>query len=612
MYLSTTTQMITVAEAQTLHGLMKIREQRTPHNPAYHQYQPQQDRWQTWTWQEIGGEIERWRKALAGENMPPGDRVGILLANSVEWVCFEQAALSLGLVVVPLYTWDSPENLAYLLADSGCKLLLTGSCEQWAAIISCLPFSIRLRRVLFSKPPLPQTTAPHGISYSTVSSWLLSAPRQPSPAPILHPDDLATIVYTSGTTGPPKGVMLSHRNILANAEALLQVISCRPTDVLLSFLPLSHAFERTVGYYAPIMAGCSVAYSRSVEQLAEDLRIIRPTIFIAVPRIYEKVYIKIQQALKTKPFWVRILFNLTLDLGWKHFECSQGRLPVPFFLKTILHPLLHHLIAKKILKQFGGRMNMAVSGGAPLLESVSHFFLSLGLPLIQGYGLTEVSPVVSTNTPDSNYPASVGIPLPGIRCRLGTDNELLVQGTSVMQGYWNHPQQSRNAIDTKGWFHTGDQAAITGGRIYLRGRLKEIIITSTGEKIAPADVEQLLRADSLIDQAMIVGERRPYLAALIVLEQTAWEALAKEEGLDPCDPVSLQNANIQARILTRMSQRLHTLPGQSQIRTVALLRDDWNIANGLLTPTLKLKRPVIEQQYRQLIETLYRGHEIPR
>lgn len=262
---------------------------RSPDAPAYRQYQPSRDCWKTWTWREIGQEVNRWRQALTGEGLDPGDRVAILLVNSVEWVCFEQAALGLGLVVVPLYTWDNPENLAYLLDDSGSRLLLTGSLDQWQSLAPHISPSAQLSRVLCLAASSQRPAAIPGITFTPIPSWLIGTVDQQFAPKKLRPDDLATLVYTSGTTGPPKGVMLSHRNILSNAEAILAVISCTPADLLLSFLPLSHAFERTVGYYTPMMAGCAVAYCRSMEHLAEDLRIVRPTILVSVPRIYEKV-----------------------------------------------------------------------------------------------------------------------------------------------------------------------------------------------------------------------------------------------------------------------------------------------------------------------------------
>lgn len=599
---------IPATEAGTLPGLLRCRIERTPDIPAYQQFDRKQNRWITHSWREIGKCVARWQQALETETLVPGDRVAILLANSIEWICFEQAALALGMIVVPLYTWDSPENIAYLLQDSGCRLLLTGTAEQWLKLVPHAASFPELGKILC----LEATDSPRDVAIAVVSTdeWLPDNSADFS----IHtndPDSLATIVYTSGTTGPPKGVMLSHRNILWNAEAILKIIPCYPSDVLLSFLPLSHTFERTAGYYTPMMAGCSVAYSRSMEELGEDLRTIRPTIIISVPRIFEKVYTKVRSQLQQKSGLARWLFQLTLDTGWCHFETAQGRsVPSPF-REHLLWPLLQRIAAAKILDRLGGRIRLAVSGGAPLQENVSRFFLSLGLPLIQGYGLTEAAPVVSTNSLDRNIPASVGPPLPGVQCRIGDNNELLVQSPGLMSGYWNQPDKSREAIDNEGWLHTGDVVQIDNDVIHICGRLKEIIITSTGEKVPPAELEMTITADPLVDHAMVLGEGMPYLSALLVLHRSAWEDLAEEYGLDPEDASALQSSAARQAVIRKLDALLHQFPGNARIRTVALLLDEWSIANGLLTPTLKLKRREIETRYGETIKELYTGHEVP-
>lgn len=601
---------IAAADARTLPGLLWQRRLRSPDRPAYHQYDGRSTRWITCSWREIGAEVDRWRQALAGEGLTRGDRVAILLANSVEWICFEQAALGLGLVVVPLYTWDSAENIAYLLRDSGCRLMLTGKSDQWADLAPHADRLPELVRVLC----LEEGTAPSQAipAIVPVAGWLPSPDKVPMPpADSPGPDDLATIIYTSGTTGPPKGVMLSHANILWNAEAILRVIDCTPADRLLSFLPLSHAFERTVGYYTPMMAGCSVAYSRSMEQLADDLKAMQPTILISVPRIYEKIYARVHEQLRDKPFIARRLFALALAIGWRRFQWSQGRQSLPPPVHRLLWPLLHRLVAAKILDRLGGRIRFAVSGGAPLLESVSRFFLSLGLPLIQGYGLTEAAPVVSTNTPARNLPASVGPPLPGVEWTIGQDSELLIKSPGIMLGYWEQPDRTREVIDETGWLHTGDAVAMEEGAMHIRGRLKEIIVTSTGEKVAPADLEMVITAHPLVDHALVVGEGRPYLAALFVLRRDGWQKLARECGVDAADPSSLEAESVLQATLGIVAGLLHAFPAHAQVCAAALLLDEWSIANGLLTPTLKLKRTVIAERYAPVIARLYRGHDVP-
>lgn len=599
---------ISAAEAVTLPGLLKCRIERTPNLQAYLQYDSRQEKWLSHSWQDIGKAVAWWQQGLTDESLVAGDRVAILLANSIEWVCFEQAALSLGLVVVPLYTWDSPENLAYLLHDSGSRLLLVGKAEQWQKLVPHAASLPKLARVICLEDKL--LAKEKGIATASVNRWLPDEGGEMT-VQIHDPDSLATIVYTSGTTCPPKGVMLSHYNILWNAEAILKVIPCYTSDVLLSFLPLSHTFERTAGYYTPMMAGSSVAYSRSMEELPEDLQTMRPTIIISVPRIFERIYVKVRQKLLQKNAFARWLFQLTLDTGWRRFEASQGRGSLSAFQEKFLWPLLHHLVAAKILDRLGGRIRFAVSGGAPLLENVSRLFLSLGLNLIQGYGLTEAAPVISTNSPDHNIPASVGPPLPDVKCRLGDNNELLVKSPGVMSGYWNLPDKTGEAIDSEGWLHTGDVVEILEGNIHIRGRLKDIIVTSTGEKVPPADMEMTIAADPLVKHVMVIGESLPYLAALLVLHRSSWDELAGECGLDPDNASSLQAPAARQAVIKKLDDLLHEFPGNARIRTVSLLLDDWSITNGLLTPTMKLKRKAVEQRYADVIKELYRGHEVP-
>lgn len=599
---------ISVAEAITLPGLLQRRIERTPDLPAYHQFDAKEEKWITRTWQEIGNRVARWQRGLQQEAVDQGDRVAILLANLVDWVCFEQAALALGLVVVPLYTWDSPENIAYLLQDSGCRLLLVGTDAQWLKLAPLSSTFPDLTRVLCLEDNSPRQMP--GISISSVRKWL-SKTRDRLRIYPNDPNSLATIVYTSGTTGPPKGVMLSHKNILWNAHAILEVIECYSSDILLSFLPLSHTFERTAGYYTPMMVGCSVAYSRSIENLAEDLKTIRPTIIISVPRIYEKVYAKVKKQLEKKNLLARWLFKRTLAIGWQCFVAEQGKGATLSYGQQVQHQMLRRLVAGKILKRLGGRIRFAVSGGAPLHESVTRFFLSLGLRLIQGYGLTEAAPVVSTNTPEHNIPASVGPPLPDVQYRIGHDNELLVKSPGVMAGYWNMPKETSQVIDSEGWLHTGDVIEVKNNDIYIKGRLKEIIVTSTGEKVAPADLEMNILADPLFDNAMVVGEGKPYLAALLVLRRGEWDKIAKHLDLDPNDSASLDMEVAKKTVMERIKYVLHDFPSYAQIHAVALLLVTWSIANGMLTPTLKIKRDAIEKRYFDTINQLYTGHDLP-
>ncbi|MBW2080984.1 MAG: AMP-binding protein, partial [Deltaproteobacteria bacterium] len=462
--------LISCAEAGTLPGLFQQRIERTPETVAYQQYDPAEKQWISYTWQEVHLQYSRWQQALAGENLEAGDRVAIVLRNSVEWVCFEQAALSLGLVVVPLCTWDNPENIAYVLTDSGSRILLVGTNQQWQALAEHCAGLPALELILCLEKE-KVTWTQQKIKFSYVTDWLPERPEAPVNR-ATNPHELATIVYTSGTTGYPKGVMLSHLNIIWNAEAVLKVNPGYREDIFLSFLPLSHTFERTVGYYVPMMAGSSVAYARSSKDLGEDLLIIRPTVLISVPRIFERMYAKIQQQLKKKGALARFLFRWAEEVGWYRFEATQGRGKYANLVKRIIWPILHRLVAAKVLARLGGRLRFAVSGGAPLQERLSRFFIGLGLPLVQGFGLTETAPVISASRLENNVPASVGEPLPGVEIKIERNGELLTRSPGVMLGYWNRPEDTRAAIDNDGWLHTGDMAEVLDHRIFIRGRLK--------------------------------------------------------------------------------------------------------------------------------------------
>jgi long-chain acyl-CoA synthetase len=596
---------ISSEQAVTLPGLFHQRVARCPAAIAYQQYDSRNGGWQDYTWQEMATRIARWQAALNKEGLTAGDRVAILLHNSVEWVCFEQAALALGLVVVPLYTTDTPDNIAYILADSGARLLLAGELLQWQALANHSQDLSCLQRVLYLEGESPGAEDP---VLRRVETWLGGVTDIAPPVHVNQPGDLATLIYTSGTTGAPKGVMLSHHNILANAEAVLKATPAYPEDVFLSFLPLSHAFERTVGYYIPMMAGSRVAYSRSVKELPEDLAMIRPTVLVSVPRIYERVYAKVWEKLEQEGALARFLLRKAVQIGWEHFEASQGRLARIGLLHRLSWPLLRKLVAGKILARLGGRLRIAVSGGAPLAERIGEFFLGLGVPLLQGYGLTEAAPVVSGNLLEANEPASVGKPLPGIELAFGDMEELLVRSSCIMLGYWNHEEATQQAIDEDGWLHTGDVAEMRDEYLYIRGRLKEIIVTSTGEKAAPADMELAITLGPLFEQAMVVGEGRPFLGALLVLHPAAWQSLAASLDLDPAAPASLQEPVVTEAVLEKLAEALHAFPAWAQVHAVYLTLEPWTIENSLLTPTMKLKRTQLQDRFGAQIEQLYAGH----
>jgi long-chain acyl-CoA synthetase len=587
--------------AATLDGVLVERIRRTPRALAYREFDPVQGGWSDTSWAAMGEETARWRAALQREGLKAGERVAVLLRNCRAWACFDLAAQSLGLVTVPLYTNDRPDNIAYILDHSGTRLLLAGIGDDagWQGLGGALRQLPGIRRVitLGASGHLDSRCIPLG-DWLPVSAGTLETRR------IADPNGLATIVYTSGTTGRPKGVMLSHRNILWDIQAGLNVIPVYQDDIFLSFLPLSHTLERTVGLYLPLVSGSAVAFARSVPQLAEDLLAIRPSILISVPLIFERIHAQLQRWLAHQSTFTRHLFRQAVELGWQRFLYRQGRGHPSAALA--LWPLYDRLVAAKVRARLGGRLRLTVCGGAALPTAVARPFIALGIPILQGYGLTEASPVISGNRAEDNVPEGVGPPLPGIEVHIGDQDELLVRGSNVMLGYWQDPQATAAVIDSNGWLHTGDQACLEKGHLRIIGRLKEIIVLANGDKVAPGDMEQALMLDPLFDHALVVGEGRPFLAALLAPEPTALAELLDSLGL-PAD-TALDHPRLLKAVLERVAKRLTHFPGYARIRRVSLVPQPWSVDNGLMTPTLKPRRSRILKQYADRLQRLYEEH----
>ena len=598
-----TEDLISVEDAGTLDGLFVQRIKRTPDIPAYRSYDRTEKEWIDFTWREMGDQIARWQDALSHEGLHPGDRVALILRNCPEWVMFDQACLGLGLVLVPLYTDDRPDNIAYILEDSAVKLLLVQDAGRWKRLRTAIDAESSLQRVLVLDPGKEaESLAAKDARVRIVDDWL---PKEGSHLRQRHgdPHELASIVYTSGTTGRSKGVMLSHHNMLSVAHAALTMIDVYHQDSFLSFLPLSHTLERTGGYYLPVMTGSSVAYARSVGQLAEDLQVIKPTVLIAVPRIFERVYGRVKDQMDKKPKFARTLFETTVGVGWKRFLRQQGK--SGWRPSMLLWPLLNKLVAGKITSKLGGQLRIAVSGGAPLSPDIAQVFIGLGVPILQGYGLTETSPVISVNTLENNEPASVGVPLRGIEVRIGASDELLVKSPGVMMGYWNNHSATSKMIDSQGWLHTGDQARIENNHIYITGRIKDILVLSNGEKVPPGDMELAIALNPLFEQVMVIGEGQPYLSAFVVLDGDFWPGLAQDCGLDPMKPESLQHAKVHSVVMRHIKNALKDFPGYAKIRRVRLFLEPWTVDNGLLTPTMKVKRAKVLERFTDEVDAMY-------
>lgn len=591
---------IRAAEARTLPGLFLERIRRSPGSIAYRDYDRAAGLWRGHTWQAMGERAARFQVALQDHDLVPGDRVAILIPNGAGWVASDMAAQGVGLIVVPLYAHDSAANSASILGHTGARLALVDTAERWQALSSHASEFPALQHVWLAEGAAP---ASESTGHPRVSMMEAVVPPHAGPLEVTgaDPKGIATIIYTSGTTGRPKGVMLSHFALLWNAEAGARFVPPRPDDLFLSVLPLAHAFERTVGYYLPMMGGSTVAYARSVQDLREDLLTIRPTALLAVPRLFERIHAAVLSQAAKSPARQRLL-DVTLAMGWRQFEARQGRGRPLGIAQNIIWRLLDRQVAARVRAAFGGRVRVAVSGGATLPENVARFFIGLGVPVVEGYGLTEAAPVVSTNSLEDNLPGSVGRPLHGLEVKLGANGELLVRSPAVMSGYWKDEAATAKAIDPDGWLSTGDLAEIKDGRVFIRGRLKEIIVLSTGENVNPVMLETELEKDTLIKQAMVVGDNRPFVAAFLVLDDENWKAVAAANSLDPSLPNGEQ---ARAIILNRVSERLKDVPRYAQVRAMHVTLEPWTIAGGQLTPTLKIKRKALEAAFQDDIGALY-------
>jgi long-chain acyl-CoA synthetase len=595
------TDIVAPATAETLPGLFRERVARSPDSIAYREWDGVSGRWCDFSWRHMSGLVARYQTALGKAGLSEGDRVAVQLPNGIDWVAFDIAAMAVGLITVPLYTYDSVANTAYILGNSGAKLILVDTWEQWGALATLCSQFPAVEHVWVRESNAARLSASSGVpavaSLAGALPTIADAPHEQN----LDPHATATLIYTSGTTGLPKGVMLTHFAILWNCQAATKFIPPFRSDVFLSFLPLAHSFERTLGYYLPMMGGATVAYARSVETLREDLLAIRPTVFLAVPRIYERVYEAIRHQAELHPI-KGALVRRTAEIGWQLYEAKRGRGRSPGLARRLVWPLLDMLVARRVLGAFGGRMRVAVSGGASLPADIARFLRGLGLPLVEGYGLTEAAPVVTATTLDDSLPGSVGLPLNGLDIKLGERNELLIRSPSAMKGYWEDPAATARATDANGWLRTGDVAEIRDGRVYISGRLGERLALSTGEKVMASTIEAAIKQDPLFEQVCVIGDRRPCLAAAISLNVQGWDSLASRFGLDSRVPNSRDAVKI---VLRRIGELLANLPGYAQVRGIHLVLEPWTIRQGLLTPTLKVKRAAVEEMYRKEIELLY-------
>ena len=591
---------ITIHDEDTLYSIFKKRVTATPSTYAYHQFNEVEEVWHSYTWQQVFEQVLLYRSALQGEALSAGDRVAIMLRNSVEWIIFDKAAMSLGLITVPIYSGDNIGNCTYILNDSEAELVLVGNKQQLNTIMSVADELSFLQRII----SLATVSDSVDARVTDIQNWLVNPisdkPRDVSAAmnekSNIHADDLATIIYTSGTTGHPKGVMLTHKNIIKNLVSV-PFFDVSEQDIFVSFLPLSHAFERTIGCYFTTAKGAQVVFARSMTTLMGDIKHWRPTALISVPRFYERVADYVQK--KARSPLAKLLIKLTIMFGRYRNESSPDHVLVR--LSAPLWRILDRLIAAPMRQSFGGRLRFAISGGAPLDPKINHMLTAFGISVYQGYGLTETAPVIAVNRPGDNVPESVGPPVLGVEVRIGEQDEILTRSACVMSGYWKLDSATRKAIDNDGWLHTGDTGKMDDHqRIYITGRIKDIIVMANGEKMPPADMEMALMNDPLIEQSMVYGEGRAFLIALIVPDQTI---LA--EQMQSLKIESMHHPKMISLLKRRIKRLLVSFPGYARVRQVIMIKDPWTVDNDMMTATLKIKRKKVVAKYIDQIEAIY-------
>jgi long-chain acyl-CoA synthetase len=539
-----------------------------------------------------------------------GSRVGILSENRPEWAIADYACLTTGLIDVPVYPTLPAEQVAYILKDAGAVALFVSTDVQAKKVAEIRPRLPALRHVIGCGEkvwPGVDITFADLEARGTAASASISAEQYRREALTAKPDDLATLIYTSGTTGEPKGVMLTHDNFHSNVAVCADVLPFR-NDVALSFLPLSHVFER-MGDYLMMACGVSIAYAESIDTVPTNMQEVRPTVMMSVPRLYEKMYARVlENALAGGPIKKRIFFwARNVADKWAN-ETLAGR--TPGGLLALAYRVAQKLVFSKLKARTGGRMRYFVSGGAPLAPEINKFFYAAGLTILEGYGLTETSPVIAVNTPKHFRIGTVGPPIPGVEVTIAPDGEILTRGPHVMKGYYNKPDATREAIDVDGWFHTGDIGELRDGFLAITDRKKDIIVTAGGKNIAPQPIENMIKTNKYVSQAVVLGDKRRFPIVLVVPNFEQLEKWAKIKNLLWTDRRQLINLPlVQAKMEKEVLRKLSGLASFETPKKVGLLENDFSIESGEMTPSHKVKRRVIEKRYADRVDRLYAGED---
>ena len=565
------------------------------------------------SWRDISSEefrraVEELSMGLRALGVEKGDRVALLSENRPEWAYVDLATLCAAAADVPIYPNLPPAQVLYVLNDSQAKVAFASSAAQVKKITEVRAKAPHLKHVIrFDDPPQEGTLSLEEVRARGREALAADREAVTRRAAEVAPDDLATLIYTSGTTGDPKGVMLSHANIVSNVHGALAAFGdFGPSDIALSFLPLCHIFERMGGHYLMLQQGVTIAYAESVEKVPANLTEVRPTIMLSVPRLYEKIYARINEKVAADSPLKQRIFRWALGVGRRVFQARVEH-RTPGALLRARHALADRLVFATIRERTGGRMRLFVSGGAPLAREIAEFFGAVGLTILEGYGLTETSPVIAVNRPDRMKPCSVGPPLQNVEVKIAEDGEVLTRGPHVMQGYYNKPEATAEAIDSDRWFHTGDVGVIDAeGFLLITDRKKDIIVTSGGKKIAPQPIENVMKTNPLIGEIVMIGNKRNFPSALVVPNFDTLQKWAREHGVTAASSEDLvRDPRVVALYDETVKSLTKDLAQFERIKKIALLPHEFTLEAGELTPTLKVKRRVVEQKYKDVIDRLY-------
>lgn len=592
--------------SQSIVHLVLSSAERHPDKPAL--MRPENDGYVAITYKEMAERVRDVTHGLAAAGISPGDRVGILSYNRPEWTIGDLGVLALRGVTVPLYHTLPPGQIAYILKDSGAVAVMVEGEEQLEKITEIREQCPALRTVISFEgvgDSHPDTVPWESLLENGRTHREMNREFFDRSIESIDPDGLCSLVYTSGTTGQPKGVMLHQRGFVHDVRSCESVFGLREDDVFLSFLPLSHLYERVAGHWCPLYRGCTIVYARSIGTVIEDLERARPTVMVSVPRLYEKIACAVMDKVESGPRIKKRLFDWALRSGRIYHDRKRERRAGA--LATARYRAADRLVFRPIRRKLGGRFRFPIAGGAPLSSETLKFFEAMGLNVIEGYGMTEAHLVVTLTPPGHSRYGSCGRPIPGVELRIADDGEILVRGDTVMAGYYGKSDLTQESVDTDGWLHTGDIGRIDeDGYLYITDRKKNLLVTAGGKNIAPAPIENSLKTSRFIEDVCLIGDRRKFVTALVIPDFECLGRWAREKGLPAEDHGALaRHPEVLDLFMTEIGSRQAECARYEQVKKCLVLDEPLSVENGELTPSLKIRRSVVEKRLKDRIDELY-------